>query len=345
MPESKSDGGLSRRTLLRSAGIAGIGLSAGGLALGSGARPLAQTVGAKPPLRRLTVAWSQSSACHAPLAFGQRTGIFARHGLEIELVNFSASHTELLTLIATGKADAGIGLLQGWLKPLEQGFDVKLVAGTHGGCLRLLAPAGGITRVEELKGKAIAVAALTSPAKEAFVVTLARAGLDPERDVTWKVFPGDLLSLALSKGEAQAIAHYDPEAYRFRKEGLVEIASNQTGLYEKRTCCVVGATGALLKSDKAVVRALVEAVAEVHQYTADHPEEIARHYLDTFKPKIGFDDLREQLASLAYHHHPIGAALQRELVAAIEDLKLVKVLRASTDPQAFARQISADVFA
>ncbi len=35
-----------------------------------------------------------------------------------------------------------------WLKALEQGFDVKLTAGTHGGCLNLLtakdSPFGGL---------------------------------------------------------------------------------------------------------------------------------------------------------------------------------------------------------
>ena len=332
----------SRRALLRAAGIAGAGLSLGA----AGANALAQGTAPRASLRKIKVAWSQSSACHAPLAFGQQTGIFARHGLDVELQNFSASHTELLTLIATGKADAGIGLLQGWLKPLEQGFDVKLVAGTHGGCLRLLTTAqSGITDVKQLKGKTIAVAALTSPAKEAFVVSLARAGLNPEKDVTWKVFPGDLLALAVQKGEAQAIAHYDPEAFRFRKEGLIEIASNQTGHYANRVCCVVGATASLLMTDKPTVRALVQAVDEVHHYTSQHPKEIARYYLDTFKPNISFEDLSEQLESLAYHHHPVGEAFQKELVAAIDDLKLVRVLRQSTDSNAFAQQISANVFA
>ena len=40
--------------------------------------------------------------------------------------------------MASGKADGGVGMALGWLKPLEQGFDVKLTAGLHGGCIRLL---------------------------------------------------------------------------------------------------------------------------------------------------------------------------------------------------------------
>jgi hypothetical protein len=45
---------------------------------------------------------------------------------------------QLLEGIATGKADAGLGLALRWLKPLEQGFDVRITAGVHGGCIRLL---------------------------------------------------------------------------------------------------------------------------------------------------------------------------------------------------------------
>ncbi|WP_163078793.1 ABC transporter substrate-binding protein, partial [Acinetobacter baumannii] len=71
-----------------------------------------------------------------------------RHGLDVEFVNFGGSTEALLEAIATGKADAGIGMALRWLKPLEQGFDVKGTAGLHGGCLRLLGSrAAGITEV------------------------------------------------------------------------------------------------------------------------------------------------------------------------------------------------------
>ena len=47
--------------------------------------------------------------------------------------------------------NAGAGLLYDWIKPLEQGLDVKLFVGSHGGCTRLLASkASGITTLEGL---------------------------------------------------------------------------------------------------------------------------------------------------------------------------------------------------
>ena len=43
-------------------------------------------------------------------------------------------------------------------KPLEQGFDVKLTAGIHGGCMRVLATrSSGIVDLQGLKGRTIGV--------------------------------------------------------------------------------------------------------------------------------------------------------------------------------------------
>ena len=67
--------------------------------------------------------------------------LLRQHGLRVERINFSGSTDQLLEAIATGHADGGIGMALRWLKPLEQGFDVKLAVGTHGGCMRLLTPA------------------------------------------------------------------------------------------------------------------------------------------------------------------------------------------------------------
>src|SRR5580704_14107809 len=76
--------------------------------------------------------------------------------LKVERVNFSGASDQLLELLASGKADAGVGMALGWLKPLEQGFDVKLTAALHGGCIRLLTnQQSGITDIAGLKGKTV----------------------------------------------------------------------------------------------------------------------------------------------------------------------------------------------
>src|SRR5262245_33947417 len=83
--------------------------------------------------RKLKLSWNAGAVCLAPLPVAIDHGFFAKQNLDIELVNYSGSTDQLLEAIATGKSDAGLGMALRWLKPLEQGFDVKIAAGTHGG--------------------------------------------------------------------------------------------------------------------------------------------------------------------------------------------------------------------
>ena len=189
---------VTRRDLLRTGAAAGLAAPLGLV----GATVLAQSVEPRP----LKLAWNTGGVCTSPVAYAFHRGVFKKYGLAVEIVNFAGSTEMLLEALATGKADAAIGMTLRWLKPLEQGFDVKLVAGTHGGCMRLLgSKAAGINTLADLKGKVVAVNDLGSPAKNFFAILLAKQGFDPNQ-VDWRVFPGDLLGTAVEKGEAQAIA-------------------------------------------------------------------------------------------------------------------------------------------
>ena len=99
----------------------------------------------------MTFAWNAGAPCLLAVTVAKDKGFFARHGLDVDLVNYAGSTDQLLETLATGKADAAVGMALRWLKPMEQGFDVKIVASLHGGCMRLLAPAdSGINQVNDL---------------------------------------------------------------------------------------------------------------------------------------------------------------------------------------------------
>ena len=272
-------------------------------------------------------------------------GFFEKHGLAVEFVNFSGSTEQLLESLATGKADAGIGMALRWLKPLEQGFDVKITTGTHGGCMRLLAAkSAGITDIKGLRGKTVAISDLASPAKHFFSIVLAKQGIDASKEVEWKVFPGDLLGIAVDKGEAQAVAHWDPVTYNFLKSGnLVEVATNLDGEYANRVCCIIGVRGSLLREDKATAAALTRAVLEAQDYTTAHPAEGPAAIYQQYSPKSSLEDLTAMLKSETHHHHPIGANLKKELAQYTDELKLVQIFKPSTDTAKFADKIYADV--
>jgi len=299
----------------------------------------------KGPAKKIRIAWTEVAACHAPVSFGVAKGFYSKHNLDAELFFQGASGQTLIHALATNKADVGVGLILDFMKPLEQGFDVRLVVGTHGGCQRLLATkTAGITTLQDLKGKVISVADLAGPAKLSFSVTLAKAGINPDTDVTWKAFPWDLVGEAVKRGDAQALAQFDPWAYTYRKEyDLQQLADTQSGIYKDRVCCVIGANGPYLKAERDSVRRLAEATLEIHEYTANHPDEVAQYYFDTYKPKIPLADLTEDLASMVYHNHPIGEALIKNVKASIEDLQLIKVISADTNADELARQFTDNI--
>ena len=230
--------------------------------------------------RALKLAVNLNAVCLAPVVIAHGQGFFKKHNLDVELVNFGNSTEVLLEAIATGKADAGVGMALRWLKALEQGFDVKLTAGTHGGCLRLLSAVNGnVHKLEDLKGKAIGVTDMASPDRNFFSILLKKHGIDPVRDVEWRLYPADLLGTALERGEVQAVSGSDPFMYRLIKSGKAqELSTNLVEEYANLSCCVVGVTGKLVREDKRVAAALTQAILEAHDYSVQHPEAVAKGF-------------------------------------------------------------------
>jgi NitT/TauT family transport system substrate-binding protein len=340
MTEQNKAPHLSRRRVLAAAGAVGLSGTVGMLAKPAIVRSA--------DLQKVRVGWAQPAACHAPLAYAAKTGVFAKHGIDVELVDFLANGDDaLVKFIASGKIDVGAGFLLGWLKPLDEGLDVRLISGTHAGCTRLLTTrTSGVKQALDLKGKTIAVAQSNGSAQQIFAVTLAKLGIDPNKDVTWKVFPDNLLPVSVQKGEADALGHLDPQTFGWIKEdGFIEIANNQAGAYENLSCCTVGASTDFLKKDKNLVRATVEAIIETHEIVAKSPDAVAKFYKETYKPPVSEETLSQLLGELAYHHHPAGPALEHEIAEEIEDLKLIGVFKQSADAAALAKKFTFNVFA
>lgn len=336
----ETTGRISRRGVLGGAAVLGAGAAAASLI----ASPRSAIAGNPTKLR---LSWTEFAACHSPVAFALATGIYAKHNLDVELFYQGASGQTLVQSIATNKTDAGAGLLYDWVKPLEQGLDVKLFVGSHGGCTRLLASKkSGVTTLEGLKGKTIVSYDVASPPKHSFQVALAKAGLDPERDVNWLNVPFDLVGESVNRGDADALAHLDPWAFAHKKKfDLVEVANTQTGFFDGAVCCVLGVNSAFLEANKDAVRRLAEANIEIHEYTKSHPDEVAQWFVKNLNPGFPVEDIHEQVSSWVLHNHPVGKELQDQVKWAADDLALIKVLDPTTDPAELAARVTVDILA
>jgi NitT/TauT family transport system substrate-binding protein len=312
--------------------------------------PLCRTASDAPALtgaaRKLKLSWNAGAVCLAPLPVAIEHGFFQKQNLDVELVNYSGSTDQLLEAIATGKSDAGLGMALRWLKPLEQGFDVKIAAGTHGGCMRVLTRAdSGVTRLADLKGRSVAVGDLAGPDKNFFSIQLAKLGIDPNKDVDWRAYPGNLLDVAVQKGEVQAFLSSDPLAYLWLKDSQYkEVASNLDGDYRDKSCCIVGLRGSLVREEPQVARALTQALLDAAMFTSQNPSVAAKSF-QPYAPKAAtLADIEGMVRYHTHHHHPTGEVLKRELKAYADDLKSVQVFKQSTDTAKFAERIYVDVF-
>jgi sulfonate transport system substrate-binding protein len=294
--------------------------------------------------RALKLTWNATAVCTVGVPVAKAKGFFEKRNLDVELINFGGSTDQLLEAIATGKADAGVGMALRWLKPLEQGFDVRITAATHGGCMRLLSkPGGGVTTLADLKGKSVGVADLGAPDKNFFSIRLAKLGVDPLADVDWRVFPADLLPVALRRGEVQAFSLGDPLGWVIRdRDGLAEVATTLDGDFAHRACCVLGVRDSLIRDDRPTAAAVTEAILEAQDYVYAHPDEAAAIFAPN-SPKVTPEQLAAMLRNHTHGHHPIGADLRQEIALYTDELKAISVIKPGTNSERFANKVYANV--
>ena len=229
-----------------------------------------------------------------------------------------------------------------WLKPLEAGFDVKVIAGLHGGCVRLIGyRPGKVDKLADLRGKTIGVPDLGAPATHFFSVYLKKNGIDPEKEITWRVYQRDLLGLAAEKGEIHAVADSDPMAFKIERDSrgkFVELATNNQGEYHDKACCVIGINGNLVRTRKPVAVALARSLIEAYDWTGRNIEESAKIFLK-YTTNMTLAELKELYATLNLHHHPVGTDLRDEIAFYAQDFKKLGVLKAGTDPGKYADHV------
>src|SRR5438876_2987389 len=182
--------------------------------------------------------------CEAPIFMAYEKGFFEDEGLDVTLVKCQwANYKDGLAL---GSFDVTHHLVMYFLKPLEQGLEVKFTGGIHRGCLRVQALAKGKVRsVADLRGKRIGIPGMGTPPFIFANRVLGAHGIDPRTEITWRVFPAGELGLALDKGVVDAVADSEPIGSLLMASGKVQnIADQATDLpYSQEYCCAVLVSG------------------------------------------------------------------------------------------------------
>jgi NitT/TauT family transport system substrate-binding protein len=304
-----------------------------------------------PSRTKITFIWNPAALCNIVVGVAKEQGIFDKHGLDVETIFTGGDTASILEALALNKAQATSTFLLRLLKPLEAGFDVKLTAGVHAGCSYLIASReAGINTLQDLRGKRIGMSDLNSPMKLLYEIQLKKEGVSPD-DVTWRQFPPEVFTIAVQKGEIDAFADGEPNAYyavRRSKGKLFELASSGKGELGSYACCVLAINGKLIRANRpaaiALTRAMVEAAGIVDKNNDLAVKAAVRYSPVQAKP----EELAEMIAGYPYDEHrgcPTGNEFRSHVLYFAQGLSETGILKPSTNPDRFTDRITLDILA
>jgi NitT/TauT family transport system substrate-binding protein len=215
--------------------------------------------------------------CEAPIFTAVEKGFFKEEGLDVELVKCEWSKYK--DVLALGGFDITHHLVMYFLKPLEQGLDVRFTGGIHRGCLRVQASTkGNIRTIKDLKGKRIGVPGMGTPPFIFAHRVLGKNGIDASTDITWIVYPAGELGLALDKGDVDAVADSEPIGSMLLGQGKVRnIADEAADLpYSEEYCCAVIVNGRFLKANPRATAAATRALLKAAKWVDTNPRAAAK---------------------------------------------------------------------
>ena len=275
--------------------------------------------------------------CEAPIFTAVEKGFFKEEGLDVSLVKCDWRNYK--DVLALGGYDITHHLVMYFLKPIEQGLDVKFTGGIHRGCLRLQASAkSNIRTVKDLRGKRIGVPGMGTPPFIFSARVLGANGIDAKKDVTWLVFPAGELGLAIDKGEVDAVANSEPIGSMLLAAGKVRNIADQAvdEPYKHEYCCAVLVSGKFLAKNPAATAAATRALLKAAKWVETNPAEAARLSVEKKYLASTPEANAVAISHLRYVPSVTGAEVAVKLASA--EMKVAGMLSPSTDVADLARR-------
>ena len=283
---------------------------------------------------------------HDPVLLAARDqGVFARYNLDVSFVQRVASARAAIDAVRAGTADGAVAPALSWLPRMARGaLDARLVCGLQSGSARLLVARGSpMHRIEDLYRHAIGIADADGPDRLFFSIVMRRKGMNPERDVEWRIVPPEALGLALAENQVQAIVGHDPVIWKLRQAlQLQELASSIEGSYGARVSRVLGLSGRVLAADPRAAVAITLAVQEAATWVAAHLAQVGVLVAER-DPDLTLDQARHMLRAEGHDVHPVGLNLRNQVAQYVDELKLLGVVAEDIDSTEFSNRVTANV--
>ena len=317
--------GLLRRTFLRRptlraatvllAAVALVGCNANAPMGDVGTSARDQAPGTTP--LKLTMSYSNLTPDQWPVFIAEDLGLFAQHGLDLDLRQIDSS-TGVAALIAGETQAAAIGGSE-VMAAATEGADLAIIAGlTKTFSFRFMAPKD-VQRVEDLRGKRVGVSRFGSSSDVATRLALQRLNLAPNRDVEI-VQVGSLSARiqALESGAIQGGVAQPPDTARLAKTGN-HVLFDVSDLNLPAATSTIAARRDDLTARRPALQAMIDAMTEalaVHRNDPEAAKAVLGRWLNQEDPEA-LQEAWEFYVQKIFPHVPRMEVAQLEAARAI----------------------------
>ena len=189
---------------------------------------------------QITVGYSSTASAELPAWLAKETGIFAKNGLDVQLVYFRGGTIATMALLAR-QTPISQGSGQASVNAALRGADTVMVAGGLVDTEWWLLTRSDIKSAEQLKGGTLAISPFGGLAESMTRIALKRLGLTPVKDIAFVQISGLQERLfALETGKVQGAMLPTPYKFVGQKRGFhnlvsVSLAYQSTGVVTTRT--------------------------------------------------------------------------------------------------------------
>ena len=277
--------------------------------------------------------------CEAPIYTAYEKGYFKDEGLEPELVK--CTWAQYKDNLALGSYDITHHLVMYFLKPIEQGLDVRFLGGVHTGCLRVQAGVNTpIHTIQDLKGKRIGVPGMGTPPFVFANRVFGTHGIDASKDIIWKVYPAGELGLAIKKGEVDAVANAEPIGTLLLAQGIVRTVEGMDETtdmpYSNEYCCEIIANGKWVDANPDTAARATRAILKAAKWVQANPKAAAQ--LAVEKKYLASTVELNTVAISKLKYIPSVRHAEETLYTAAKEMREAKMLAPETDTDALAKK-------
>jgi NitT/TauT family transport system substrate-binding protein len=184
-------------------------------------------------------------------------------------------------LLATGQVDLSMAAAGQLVHRIDVGRPVVGLAGVHVGCYEVFG-SERIHAVSDLKGKTVAVPALTSAHYEFLATMMAHVGLDPRKDITVAEIPIGEAGERLAAGKIDGLVAFPPEPQELRAKRIGHVVVNTIldRPWSQYFCCMLTGNKEFVRKHPVATKRALRAILKATSICALEPEKTARLLVD-----------------------------------------------------------------